>query len=115
MWCRRWQGAVGVVDWQCRRTEVAQFLHVYLVNPSLMFKNVVSASKTMVGWGLAEIGTRQEGRVGRIPRLVRIKLSGPVLPAHFSNLKHFFRNRVSFLMRVTKTSQLSRKILNLRT
>ena len=31
VWCRRWQSAVGVVDCQCRRIEVVQFLHVRLV------------------------------------------------------------------------------------
>ena len=56
VWFMRWQGAVRVVDGQCRRNKVVQFLLVLGVNPFLNSVSVVSVSKTMVGWRLAEIG-----------------------------------------------------------
>ena len=54
MWFRSWQGAVRVVDCQCRRIEVVQFLLVRPVNPFLNCVNVVSDSKTMVSWKFAQ-------------------------------------------------------------
>ena len=35
VWLRRWQGAVRVVDCQCRRIEVVQFLRVRPINSFL--------------------------------------------------------------------------------
>ena len=64
VWCRRWQGAVSVVDCQYRRIEVVQFLYVGPVNPSLNCVNVVSDSKAMVGWRLAQVSNWQEQSQG---------------------------------------------------
>ena len=54
VWCRRWQIAVGVVDCQCWRIEIEQFLLVRPVNPSLNLVNLDSGSETMVAWKLAQ-------------------------------------------------------------
>ena len=36
VWCRRWQGAVRVVDCKCRRIEDVQFRYVGPINPFLI-------------------------------------------------------------------------------
>ena len=51
--------------------EIVQFLLVLGVNPILNGVNVVSDSKTMVGWGLAEIGAWHERSHGVICDNVR--------------------------------------------
>ena len=51
VWCRRWQGAVGVVDCQCRLIDVVQLLLVRLVSRVNNWLNVMSVSKSMVVWG----------------------------------------------------------------
>ena len=56
VWFRYWQSTVSVVDCQCRRIQIVQFLHV---RPVKLFPNlakVVSESKTLIGWELAGIG-----------------------------------------------------------
>ena len=40
-----------------RRIKVVQVLHVRPFNPVKNRENIVSDSKALVGWGLAEIGT----------------------------------------------------------
>ena len=45
-----------VVDCQCRRIEVVKFLLVGPVSSAKHLENLGSGSKTLVGWGLAEIG-----------------------------------------------------------
>ncbi len=53
MWYRQWQCAASVVDRQCGRIQVVQFVLVGPVNQFLNLVNVVSHSNTMFGWGLA--------------------------------------------------------------
>ena len=54
VWCRRWQGAVGVVDCGCEFIEVVQYRLVRLVSPVKNWLNVVSVSNSMVVRGLAQ-------------------------------------------------------------
>ena len=56
VWFRRRQGAVRVVDCQCRRIEVVQIPLVRLVKPLQNWVNFVAEPKKIVAWKLVKIG-----------------------------------------------------------
>ena len=50
---------MSVVECQCRRIEVGKSLLARPANPFLNWPNVGSDSKTLVGWGLAQVSNWQ--------------------------------------------------------